>query len=230
MMTLIEDFISLFFPRVCNACEAPLMHNEEIICTSCLFHLPKTNFHRDQDNPVSSLFWGRVDIHAAAACYYFRKGSKIQHLMHQFKYKGHKEVGVFIGGLYGDELKKSPCFNTVNAVIPVPLHRKKIRKRGFNQSEQFAMGLSQSMKIDLVTSILVRKTASETQTKKTKFRRWENVKEIFDIEQAETLEGKHLLLVDDVITTGSTIEACATVLHQIHGVKVSVAGMAFTTF
>ncbi len=230
MMTLIEDFISLFFPRVCNACEAPLMHNEEIICMSCLFHLPKTNFHQDQENPVSRLFWGRVNIHAAAAFYYFRKGSKIQHLMHQFKYKGHKEVGVFIGDLYGDELKKSPCFNTVNVVIPVPLHRKKIKKRGFNQSERFAMGLSQSMKIDLVTSVLVRKTASETQTKKTKFRRWENVKEIFDIEQAETLEGKHLLLVDDVITTGSTIEACATVLHQIPGVKVSVAGMAFTTF
>ena len=230
MMTLIEDFISLFFPRVCNACEAPLMHNEEIICMSCLFHLPKTNFHQDQENPVSRLFWGRVNIHAAAAFYYFRKGSKIQHLMHQFKYKGHKEVGVFIGDLYGDELKKSPCFNTVNVVIPVPLHRKKIKKRGFNQSERFAMGLSQSMKIDLVTSVLVRKTASETQTKKTKFRRWENVKEIFDIEQAKTLEGKHLLLVDDVITTGSTIEACATVLHQIPGVKVSVAGMAFTTF
>ena len=230
MMTLIEDFISLFFPRVCNACEAPLMHNEEIICMSCLFHLPKTNFHQDQENPVSRLFWGRVNIHAAAAFYYFRKGSKIQHLMHQFKYKGHKEVGVFIGDLYGDELKKSPCFNTVNVVIPVPLHRKKIKKRGFNQSERFAMGLSQSMKIDLVTSVLVRKTASETQTKKTKFRRWENVKEIFDIEQAETLEGKHLLLVDDVITTGSTIEACATVLHQIPGVKVSVAGMAFTSF
>ena len=150
--------------------------------------------------------------------------------MHQFKYKGHKEVGVFIGNLYGDELIKSPFFNTVNIVIPVPLHRKKVKKRGFNQSERLAMGLSQSMNIDLVTSILVRKTASETQTKKTKFRRWENVKEIFDIEQAETLEGKHLLLVDDVITTGSTIEACATVLHQIPGVTVSVAGMAFTTF
>ena len=230
MMTLIEDFTSLFFPRVCNACEAPLMHNEEIICMSCLFHLPKTNFHREQENPVSRLFWGRVDIQAAAACYYFRKGSKIQHLMHQFKYKGHKEIGVFIGDLYGDELIKSSGFNTVNAVIPVPLHRKKVNKRGFNQSERFAMGLSQSMNIDLVTSVLVRKTASETQTKKTKFRRWENVKEIFDIEQAETLEGKHLLLVDDVITTGSTIEACATVLHQIPGVKVSVAGMAFTTF
>ena len=227
MITILDDFLSLIYPQVCASCGKTLYKNEKIICTFCNYHLPKTNFHLEKNNPVSEIFWGRVNIESAAACFYFSKGSKIQHLIHQFKYKGKKEIGIYLGKQYGLDLMDSPLFSSVDLVIPVPLHRIKQKKRGYNQSEQFAMGISQSMKIKMDTKLLYRKTASQTQTKKSRFKRWENVSEIFDVKQSESFQVKHILLVDDVITTGSTIEACANALYKIPNVRISVATIAF---
>jgi len=228
MLSVLDDFASLFYPKVCNACGNSMFRNEEVICTFCLYHLPKTNYHKQEDNPLARVFWGRVNLENVSAYYYFSKGSKVQHLMHQFKYKGRHEIGVYLGKLYGSDLIQDEKFQDVDMVIPVPLHPKKIRKRGYNQSEKFASGLAQAMKIELDTQSLIRTYASETQTRKTRFSRWENVKEIFKVTDEEKIAGKHILLVDDVITTGATIEASASHLLSIEGARVSVASLACT--
>ena len=151
----------------------------------------------------------------------------MQHLIHQLKYKGQKEVGIYMGKLLGNDLKTDPGFETINAIIPVPLHPRKQRKRGYNQSEQFAIGLSESTGIAMDIKSFVRTVATETQTRKSRFARYENVKEIFKVTYPENLENKHLLLVDDVITTGATLESCANILLDIPGVKLSVAAIAY---
>ncbi len=202
--------------------------NETSICTYCAYHLPKTNYHLTAENPVAKLFWGRVPLHSGAAYYSFSKGGKVQNLIHQLKYKGRKEIGYAVGQLYGHDLKKSDLFATVTDVIPVPLHAKKLKKRGYNQSELFANGIADSMNVTFNPTALLRVTASETQTRKSRFSRWENVAYVFEIREAELLKGKHILLVDDVITTGATLEACAQKILEIPDTKVSIATIAFT--
>ena len=168
----------------------------------------------DEDNPINKIFWGRVDVKMVAAFYYFRKGSRVQRLLHQLKYKGDENVGEIIGLHYGYELNESVFFQNIDYIIPVPLHKNKLKKRGYNQSESFARGLSKSMKIPINTTDLYRKVDSKTQTKKTRFKRWENVGEIFGVQENSDLENKTILLVDDVVTTGATIEASSQVLLQ----------------
>ena len=175
------------------------------------------------------MFWGRVPLITGAAYYQFKKQSKVQNLLHQLKYKGQKQVGIKTGSLYGTELKQEKIYQDMSVIIPVPLHPNRERKRGYNQSEMFAMGLSQTMEIPYFSDVLVRTTASETQTKKSKFKRWENVKSIFEIQNEAVIRNKHILLVDDVITTGATIEACAQMLIEVPGVKVSVAAIAYAS-
>ncbi len=227
-MSLIYDFFCLIYPRICSACDASLLKHEEILCTFCQHQLPKTNYHHDSDNPLFRVFWGRIPIAHAAALYFFKKGGKVQHVIHQLKYNGIEETGTYLGESYGHDLLQSAFFKDVEVVIPVPLHKRKLRKRGYNQSELIAIGLSKAMQIPCDTKTLIRTTASKTQTKKSRFKRWENVKEIFTITNHEHLQGKHILLVDDVITTGATIEACARQLLTISGVKVSVVALACT--
>lgn len=225
---MLNDFLSLIFPKVCYACGKSLFKREDCVCTHCLYHLPKTNFHLFSDNPVIKLFWGRTNIHSASSLYSFTKGSKVQHLIHQLKYRGKKEIGTSLGKYYGKELKMSPMFSTANVVLPVPLHIKKLKKRGYNQSETFAEGIAESMNAETSSGILIRTFASSTQTKKSRFARWKNVEEIFTITCHEKLEGKHVLLVDDVVTTGATLEACANKILEIPNTKVSVATIATT--
>lgn len=225
--SILNDFISLIYPRICMACGKTLMRQEQCICTFCMYHLPRTDFHKEKENPVTKLFWGKINIDTASSYLYFYKKGKVQQLMHNLKYRGHKEIGVFVGNLFGKELLQSQIFKTADCVIPVPLHPKKERKRGYNQSEMFAIGLSESMKIPVDTKTLIKTTATETQTKKSRFSRWENVKEVFSLQNAEHLKNKHILLVDDVITTGATIESCVAKLQQVDGVKVSIASMAY---
>jgi len=224
---MLNDFLSLIFPKVCYACGKSLYKKEDCICTHCLFHLPKTNFHLYADNPVVKLFWGRVNIFSAASFFSFTKGSRVQHLIHQFKYRGRKEIGFSIGKRYGTELKQSSLFNGINLIVPVPLHKKKLKKRGYNQSDFFAQGLSQTIEAEN-KNLLIRTNSSETQTKKSRFARWKNVEEIFHIPEPEKLQGRHVLLVDDVITTGATLEACAQRILEIPDTKVSVATIACT--
>lgn len=226
---MLNDFRSLIFPKVCYACGKSLFKSEECICTHCLYHLPKTNFHLYGDNPVIKLFWGRANIFSASALYLFSKGSKVQHLIHQLKYRGKKEIGTSLGKYYGRDLKISPLFSSVNIIMPVPLHHKKLKKRGYNQSETFASGLAKSIKAECVSTILIRARSSETQTRKTRFARWKNVEDVFKVTVPEKIEGKHILLVDDVVTTGATLEACANKLLEVPGTKVSVTAIAYAT-
>jgi ComF family protein len=225
-MIFISDFISLIFPKICVGCGNSLWKNEELLCHLCAYHLPKTNFHFEHENPVTRLFWGRVPIETGTAFLYFNKGNRVQRLIHQLKYKGKKEIGIFLGTQYGQELKHAPGFNSADAIIPVPLHKKKYMKRGYNQSEQFAIGLTGSMNIPVERHLLCRIKATETQTRKSKFRRYQNVHEIFSVNHPENWIGKHLILVDDVVTTGATLESCARALKEIPDVKISIVCIA----
>lgn len=226
-MSIFYDFFSLFFPRVCLACGNTLLKHEEVICTFCALQLPRADFSDYENNPAAMLFAGRVNIQKASCLFLFHKGSRVQHLMHLFKYKGRREIGLYVGAMLVRETRTNGFLNDIDIIIPVPLHPKKLRKRGYNQSEVFAKGISEESGIPYNVKSLVRTYASETQTKKSRFRRWENVKEIFSIKQSEAIENKHVLLVDDVLTTGATLEACARMLLEVKGVKVSVASIAY---
>lgn len=222
---MLSDFFALIYPESCAACGQTLLKNEDTLCISCIINLPRTNYWKTKDNPVSKIFWGRIPVENACSFYQFSKGGKVQRLLHQLKYKGNKNAGYVSGKLFGAELKDSP-FNEIDAIIPVPLHFSKIKKRGYNQSELISLGLSETLGKPTKTNWLIRKYASETQTKKSRYKRWENVKEIFATENEQEFEGKHLLIVDDVITTGATIEACAQQLLQVKNVKISVVALA----
>ena len=223
---MLSDLFSLVYPDICHACEESLYSGEKTLCTSCLYHLPKTHYHLEYNNPVMRHFFGRADVAAAASLYFFDKGGKVQRLIHQLKYKGEQEVGVFLGKYYGAELCSSASFSPVDIILPVPLHPTKKARRGYNQSELFAEGLALGMQKKLNTDSLKRIRHSSTQTRKARYERWENVWGIFKVVKPENLEGKHILLADDVITTGATLEACAEVLLQIPGAKVSVVSIA----
>lgn len=223
----LDDLLWLVYPELCIACEKPLNSGEKCLCTSCRFRLPKTNFHFDENNPVIKHFWGKVKVEAAAACFLFTKGEKVQHLIHLLKYRNRKDIGVFIGMLYGYDLKKSKIFSSVDVIIPVPLHPKKLRKRGYNQSACFAEGLSQSLKVTMDLTSLCRTMETQTQTRKHRFERFENVNRVFSVAKPENIRGKHVLLVDDVVTTGSTLVACAEALLEEPGTRVSIATIAY---
>ena len=225
-MIWISDFISLIFPKICAGCGNSLWKDENVICRFCEYHLPKTNFHSDPDNPVSRLFWGRADIECATAFFYFNKGNNVQRMVHQLKYKGRKDIGIWLGAQYGMLLREAASFNTIEAIIPVPLHKKKYMQRGFNQSEQFAIGLAGSMNIPVDTRLLIRIKDTETQTRKSRFSRYQNVREIFTTRNPDSWRGMHLMLVDDVITTGATLESCVLALSEIPGVRISIACIA----
>jgi ComF family protein len=222
-----EDFLALLYPRLCAGCQETLVRGEEVICLGCQLDLPKTGFEKIMDNPVSQLFWGRAEIQLATAFCGFDKGGIMQHFMHQLKYKGSKEVGEMLGKFFGNDLKRCSPYLEIDLIIPVPLHPKRERKRGYNQSTEIGRGISAAMSKPLITGNLIRNHYSETQTNKGRFERWENVKELFSVKNPESLEGKHILLIDDVVTTGSTLEACANVLLKVPGVRVSIATLAY---
>lgn len=222
-----DDFISLIFPRLCYGCGNHLMRNENLICTECYVVIPRTGYHNESENPVAQLFWGRCRIEKAAAFSYYNKGSRVRRLIHNLKYKGIKEIGVELGRIYGLTLKSSGFTDDIDLLIPVPLHPSKKRIRGFNQSELISEGIAETTGIQVDISSLVRSEISETQTKRSRYERWTNVEGIFCVSDAESLKGKHILLVDDVITTGSTIESCTNELIKVEGVKVSVVALAY---
>lgn len=225
-MNSVNDLLFLVFPEICAACGNSLWKNEEILCTSCLYHLPKTRFVNDSENPVSQVFYGRIQLEYAGAYLYFSKGGRVQKLIHQLKYRGRREVGVKLGELFGGELLSLELNNPFNRIIPVPLHPRKLALRGYNQAEAIGEGLSARLQIPMDTVSLVRQRKSATQTRKSRFSRWENVAEIFSVKEPGKLAGQHLLLVDDVITTGATIESCAAALLSVPGVRISVAAAA----
>ena len=223
----LSDFFSLFYPELCAACGNHLFQNEKVICTSCIYHLPYTNFHLEPDNKLHHQFLGRIELHSSAAFLYFKKGGRVQHLLHQLKYNGKKEVGIRAGELYAYRLIDTAFIEGIDLIIPVPLHNKKFKKRGFNQAELFAKGLANGTEKQLRIDLLVRLIDNPTQTKRSRYSRFENVEQVFSLKNSNELAGKHVLLIDDVVTTGSTLEACARTLMQAEGVKVSIATLAY---
>ncbi|MFA8433943.1 MAG: ComF family protein [Marinifilaceae bacterium] len=222
----LEDLINLFYPKLCAACGNYLYRQEEFVCTHCLFHLPKTNYYLLPDNPVAQIFWGRISIKVAASYFEFHKGSKFQKLLHKMKYQNQKEIGWVLGKHFGLQLKESPLFQEIDQIIPVPLHPSRERKRGYNQAEWIAKGIAESMNVYLNSKNLYRSVNTSTQTRKNRLERWKNVENIFRLKNPDELINKHILLVDDVVTTGSTLEACAHALLQVDGVCVSIATLS----
>jgi ComF family protein len=217
-----DDFISLLFPRLCYACGNHLLRNENLICTGCYVSIPRTNYHLQAENPVAQLFWGRCLIEKAAAFSFYARGSRIRNLIHKLKYKGIKEIGYELGRIYAVPLKASGFTAGIDMIIPVPLHPSKKRIRGFNQSECISTGISDVTGLPVDTDSLIRIVLSATQTNRSRYERWTNVEGIFRVADASAIRGKHILLVDDVITTGSTIESCVNELLKVEDVKVSV--------
>ena len=226
IIRLLEDFLSLLFPRLCQACGEHLVRNEDVVCTACLVEIPRTGYHKIPDNDLEKNFWGRCIIERAAAYSYYRQGSKIQKLIHRLKYKGIKPVGIFLGKLYGTSLNESGFFDGIDLICPVPLHRSKLRRRGFNQSAVICDGLAMVSGLLHYPDGLRRKVRTATQTRRSRIGRWQNVEGSVEVADPQIFTGKHILLVDDVITTGSTIEACVNALKEIEGVRVSVVAMA----
>ena len=224
-MQLIDDFLQFFFPDLCVACGQILNKPEKVLCATCFFHLPRTGFHKDAGNPVSQLFWGRVKIEHTAAFFFFNKGSAYQPLIHKLKYNSRPDIGIELGKMFGAELRKTE-FTMADLIVPVPLHPKKMRIRGYNQSEMIANGLSQSLHLPVNTNTLHRGEATQTQTRKSRFDRFRNVEGKFQVRNISDLKGKHIILTDDVVTTGATLEACAIALLEIEGTRVSIVTLA----
>lgn len=223
---MLSDFISLFYPRICEGCGQPLLKHEDVICSSCELSLPKTEYSKELMNPIMKIFLGRIDLQAATSLYFFHKGNKLQGLMHKLKYNGIKEIGIRFGNHLGKELKEAPLFSDIDVVVPIPLHPKKQKKRGYNQAEMIAQGFAKTSSKEIVTNNLYRNTNTSSQTKKNREERWKNVEKVFNLKNPKQLEGKHILLVDDVVTTGATIESCAQTLKEVTE-KVSVATIAY---
>lgn len=220
------DLLNLFYPKLCVVCGNHLLRQEELLCTKCLYEIPKTNFHKMDENPVDKIFWGRVKLSSATAYYFFEKESRFARIIHRLKYYGIKEIGSEMGKIFGADLNNNPRFSEVDIIMPVPLHWKKKKKRGYNQSELIASGIAESMGKPLDTRIVYRAVETETQTRKSRYERWKNVENNFRLKNEDKISGKHILLVDDVITTGATLESCASTLLKVSNTKVSVATLA----
>lgn len=226
MKNVISDFLSLFYPNLCVICGENLLRNEHQICLSCLNKIPRTGYHLQKDNPVEKRFWGKVTFFRATAFFYFQKGSRFQKLLHELKYRDNKEIGEIMGRYAAAELLESIDFNSVDIIIPIPLHPKKYAKRGYNQSEWIGKGLSAVLNKPQDTHSMIRVIENTTQTKKSVFERYENTEGIFELTDSLHLENKHILLVDDVLTTGSTIEAAINTLLQVRNIKISIFTLA----
>ncbi len=226
MKSILADFLNLLFPSLCIVCGENLHKQEQHLCINCLQGIPKTNYQLVVNNPIEKRFWGKVPINRGTAFFFFQKGSPYQKILHSLKYRGNQEVGELLGKYAAQELLESVDFSTIDIIIPVPLHPKKQKIRGYNQSECIGNGLSKILEKPIDNTSLIRVRENTTQTKKTVFERYENTDGIFVLQNQNNLTGKHVLLVDDVLTTGSTLEACIRVLIEIEGIKVSVFTLA----
>jgi len=223
----VDQFVSLFYPKLCLSCGKNLSQKEDIICLPCQHYLRPTDLHQYRHNQFTDRFWGRFPLNAGAAMYYFTKKGRVQNLIHNLKYKGRPEVGICLGQRYGKALRKADAFRSVDLIIPVPLHDRKLKERGFNQSAAFAKGLSETWETPWSDQVLQRVEYTSTQTKKSRLERLQNVQEAFQLKDQNAARGKHILIVDDVMTTGATLEACAQRVLEVPGTSVSLVTIAF---
>lgn len=219
--------LDLLFPRTCPVCGRVLLRKEKFICLECYLNLPLTYFWKWSENPAEMLFWGRLQNVQAASLFYYREGSKYKEIVHRFKYNGERRMGYYFSSILGRNMKISGRFDNIDYVVPVPLHWAKKWKRGFNQATVIADAIAKELNVPVIEGVLLRKNYTKTQTKKGPQERWKNVFEAFRVRKGYFFEGKHVLLVDDVLTTGATIEACGKHLELIEGCKVSVATLGF---
>lgn len=223
-----KNLLNLFFPKVCLGCNGFLGDHQAYLCLSCRHELPVTNFHFNNSTAVKEVLYGRVQLELATALLHFSKKGIVQQLMHNLKYRGQESVGVFLGEWLGAELRSLEAYKSVEVVVPVPLHRSKLKKRGYNQVAKFGKAIANALKVPYNDKVLVKTTNTHTQVFKDRLRRILNNEAVFALKEPQSFKGKHVLLVDDIITTGATIEACSRVLSQTPGIKLSVALMAIT--
>lgn len=223
---MLADLLNLFFPKVCYACNSLLGDNEKHICIHCRHSLPVTNNHFNGSKEVEKVFYGRAKIENATALFHFHKNGLVQELLHNLKYRGYEEIGKVLGTWLGGELKEIQVYKDIDVVVPVPLHKRKLRKRGYNQATKFGQEIAKALNADFNESALIKTTETSSQVFKDRLSRWYNSKEIFTLSSQENLKCQHILLVDDIITTGATIEACVNVLKEMKGVKISIAAIA----
>ncbi len=226
LKTWFLSFVHLFFPRQCAVCGNALQEGEEGICMKCNMDMPRTNYHLHQENPIERLFWGKIPLERATSYFFYHKGSDFCNILHQLKYGGRKDIGDVMGRFMAAELISTGFFRGIDKIVPVPLHPRKQKLRGYNQSECLAHGISVVTGIPVDFSSVVRKKHTDTQTRKSVYERWENVDGIFTLCEAETFKGKHILIVDDVLTTGSTTTACADAFKGVEGLRISILTLA----
>lgn len=220
--------LHLLFPHICCGCGTDVLSNESVLCMRCVHTLPETNFEKHPGNPVEKIFWGRLPLVSATAQYYFTKESLMQQLMHQFKYKHNKDLGWQLGRMMGGQLAMSGHF-IIDGLVPLPLFPSKEKKRGYNQSAILCEGMAELMQVPVLHKAVTRTKHTETQTRKSRVERWENMEGKFIVTDPASIRNKHLLLVDDVITTGATLEACGSELLKVDGVQLSVAGLCIAS-
>lgn len=219
----------LLFPHICVGCGSDLIDHDNFICLACINDLPHTNFSLHANNPVEKIFWGRVPINAAMCEFYFTKASMMQNMIHEFKYKGNHAMGIYLGNMIGKSIVGSNRFKEPSLLIPLPLFVEKEKRRGYNQAKILCDGISQITGTPIMANNVIRIVNTETQTKKKRLQRWKNVDKTFRVSNPDELEGRHVLLVDDVITTGSTLEACASEILKVNNTRVSLAALALAS-
>lgn len=229
LKNITNNLAQLFFPHLCAGCGSDIIDNKQTLCLYCIDQLPVTNFHMHANNPVEKIFWGRIPVVAAASYLYFTKGSILQQLLHQLKYKGNKEVGYFLGRQMGTAFIQSNRFSQIDALIALPLYPSKERKRGYNQAAVLCEGFSAVTRIPFLNNMVVRTVSTETQTHKNRIERWQNMETRFELKSASALCNKRLLLIDDVVTTGATLEACGHELLKAGGAQLNIATLAYTS-
>jgi ComF family protein len=223
---LLTDLISLLLPELCNGCGRALVTGERNICTGCLFDLPYTDFHLFADNKVAKQFWGRLPFQAVMAMLFFKKGSSVQTLVHRLKYNGKMELGFHLGQMLGTRLLQSSLYKDIDLIIPVPLHRRRERMRGYNQSKCIADGVGEALNIPVLNGVLIKVRSTDSQTRKGRFSRFENLRAVFQVHNPLLVKDRHILLIDDVITTGATLESCGLVLYAAEISTLSIAAIA----
>jgi len=224
--TLWNDIIGFFFPHLCVICKDKLNENEQFICLDCLVQLPKTNNWLEKDNKPEQFFAGRFPFERIGSFAHFVKGGSMQQIIHELKYRNNPQIGEFIGRICGNELKSSDFLTGIDYIVPVPLHSKRQKQRGYNQSLEVARGISETTGIPVNCDTLIRTINNISQTKNSRFDRWKNVENIFSVNDPEVFKGKHILLIDDVITTGSTLESCAKEVLKCHRSRLSIFALA----